>query len=274
MGNVLRAFTSWESTHCLVDRHTGRRCSEPSYSIDVAAAEKPVEQYRSLQEFFARRLRPGLRPIYELGNDAIAVMPADSRCVVYGNVDAARRFWIKGRNFNVPALLGLAPNTRTPWDNCAIAINRLSPSDCHRLHASVSGRVVKTETHGHRFMGSEWAATHSGVNVMTQNERLVMEFESEEFGPVVQVMIGASEVGSVRPLVKPGQRVTKGDEVAVFTYGGSIMATLFVFGAIDFEADLCRHTSGGCETLVQYGSPLGRATGGWRRTLAPASSAE
>ena len=40
-------------------------------------------------------------------------------------------------------------------------------------------------------------------------------------------MIGASEVGSVTPLVSEGQAVRKGDEVAVFGYGGSIMATLF-----------------------------------------------
>ncbi|GIL51913.1 hypothetical protein Vafri_7825 [Volvox africanus] len=243
------------------------------YKIAVEEAEKPVEEYGTLQEFFARRLKPGLRPIYAAGDNRIAVMPADSRCVVYQDVDTAKRFWIKGRNFNVPALLGLPPGVHTPWHNCAISINRLSPTDCHRLHAAVSGAVTHVATHGHEFMGSEWAATHSSVNVMTENERLIVQFNSEEFGPVAQIMIGASEVGSVKGLVKVGDVVTKGDEVAIFAYGGSLMASLFVGGSIVFNEDLRRHTAAGYETLVKYGSPLGRATGTWR-VLAPAAEME
>eukprot|EP00878_Enallax_costatus_P023324 GHUV01024798.1.p4 GENE.GHUV01024798.1~~GHUV01024798.1.p4 ORF type:complete len:111 (+),score=49.23 GHUV01024798.1:1030-1362(+) len=88
-----------------------------------------------------------------------------------------------------------------------------------------------------------------------------MEFDTEAFGTVVQVMIGASEVGSVKPLVKEGQRVRKGDEVAKFQYGGSIMATLFGSGAIAFDDDLMANSQNAAETLVTYASSLGRATG-------------
>lgn len=34
-----------------------------TYEIDADAAERPVEEYNMLQEFFTRRLKPGLRPI-------------------------------------------------------------------------------------------------------------------------------------------------------------------------------------------------------------------
>ncbi len=84
-----------------------------------------------------------------------------------------------------------------------------------------------------------------------------------------QVMIGASEVGSCRPLVPEGHRVSKGDEVAVFAYGGSIMTTLFRRGAIAFDQDLLTNTARGSETRVNYGSSLGRAT-----RLAPAGGGE
>ncbi|KAG2425672.1 hypothetical protein HXX76_013514 [Chlamydomonas incerta] len=282
--DILHRFGSWECSHLLIERETGKQVEEQmpplkalrmwalyqtlpgrlllalpptwwvlgwqhrrlaayanslrskkaipglikDYAIDVSTAEKPPEAYGTLQEFFARRLRPELRPIAEPNNDAVAVMPGDSRVVVFDDVVDAHRFWIKGRAFSVRRLLGLRHDQAAPeWDNCAIAINRLAPVDCHRLHAAVSGRVSRFATHGHRFLGSEWAATHSSVNPMTENERLVMEFESDTFGPVIQVMIGAAEVGSVQPLVGEGQVVRKGDEVAVFGYGGSIMTTLF-----------------------------------------------
>jgi hypothetical protein len=49
--------------------------------------------------------------------------------------------------------------------------------------------------------------------------------------------------------------------VAVFAYGGSIMTTIFGHDAIAFDADLITHSRNYTETLVSYGSSLGRATG-------------
>jgi phosphatidylserine decarboxylase len=51
---------------------------------------------------------------------------------------------------------------------------RLSPSDIHRLHASVSGRVVRVAQRGTRFMASEFAAVHSHMDIMSENDRIVM----------------------------------------------------------------------------------------------------
>eukprot|EP00878_Enallax_costatus_P008696 GHUV01009090.1.p1 GENE.GHUV01009090.1~~GHUV01009090.1.p1 ORF type:complete len:267 (+),score=54.40 GHUV01009090.1:94-801(+) len=141
-----------------------------TYQIDASAAEKPVEEYKTLQEFFTRRLKPGLRPVDQPDNPAHAVQPADSRCVVYPNVDAAHKFWIKGQRFSVRRLLGPGYDTQDHWEHAAIAINRLSPSDIHRLHASVTGTVVKIRTRGNKFMASEYAAVHSHMNSMTENE--------------------------------------------------------------------------------------------------------
>ncbi len=48
-------------------RLAGPLPSSQMYAIDPDAAEKPVDQYDTLQEFFARRLKPELRPVYEPG---------------------------------------------------------------------------------------------------------------------------------------------------------------------------------------------------------------
>jgi phosphatidylserine decarboxylase len=69
----------------------------------------------------------------------------------------------------------------------AAAATRLSPSDIHRLHASVTGTVVKIARRGTRFMGSQFAAVHSHMDIMTENDRIVMEFDTKDFGTVVQV---------------------------------------------------------------------------------------
>jgi phosphatidylserine decarboxylase len=36
-----------------------------TYDINAEEAEKPVAEYKTLQDFFARRLRPELRPTAE-----------------------------------------------------------------------------------------------------------------------------------------------------------------------------------------------------------------
>jgi hypothetical protein len=73
------------------------------------------------------------------------------------------------------------------WLPAPSAPCRLSPCDCHRLFASVSGRVVKISRQGTRFMASMWVSTHSNLDVLTENERLIMEFDNPVFGTVVQV---------------------------------------------------------------------------------------
>lgn len=65
----------------------------------------------------------------------------------------------------------------------------------------------------------------------------------------------------------------KGDEVAVFAYGGSIMTTIFGHGAISFDGDLATHSNNNAETVVTFGSSLGHATG-HPHTHAPAGAAQ
>jgi len=63
--------------------------------------------------------------------------------------------------------------------------DRLAPSDIHRLHASVTGRVVRIRRHGTRFMGSEHAAIHSRLDVLTENDRCVLLTCSRAFTAVL-----------------------------------------------------------------------------------------
>jgi phosphatidylserine decarboxylase len=70
---LLRAMTELTSRK-FVSRLTGRLAKSPLsrrmiprfaklYRIAVHEAEKPVEQYGSLNEFFTRRLKPGARVV-------------------------------------------------------------------------------------------------------------------------------------------------------------------------------------------------------------------
>ena len=70
---ALSQIIGWGATRSLPTRLRGAflRSFARQYGIEVGEAEKPIEQYSGLQEFFTRRLRPDARPL-----------PADSRTVV------------------------------------------------------------------------------------------------------------------------------------------------------------------------------------------------
>ncbi|KAK4706109.1 phosphatidylserine decarboxylase, partial [Phenoliferia sp. Uapishka_3] len=60
-----------------------------------------LREYRSMSEFFMRRLRPGVRPIA----DVQLVSPADGRVVNFGSVESGRIEQVKGSTYSLEALL-------------------------------------------------------------------------------------------------------------------------------------------------------------------------
>ncbi|GAA5824974.1 hypothetical protein JCM3770_001415 [Rhodotorula araucariae] len=68
-----------------------------------------LREYRSMSEFFMRRLKPGVRPIA----DAPLVSPADGRVVNFGVIEGGRIQSIKGATYSLEALLQGAGSTNT-----------------------------------------------------------------------------------------------------------------------------------------------------------------
>jgi phosphatidylserine decarboxylase len=85
-------------------------------------------------------LKPEARPSTAPDNPAIAVSPADCRCVTFNKIEKATEIWIKGRDFTVQRLLGTAyPDEAAKFEGGALGIFRLAPQDYHRFHVPVDG---------------------------------------------------------------------------------------------------------------------------------------
>ncbi|GAA5996380.1 hypothetical protein JCM5350_005119 [Sporobolomyces pararoseus] len=69
-----------------------------------------LREYRSMSEFFMRRLKPGVRPIA----DTAIVSPADGKVVNFGVINEGRIESIKGATYSVEALLSGAGDARVP----------------------------------------------------------------------------------------------------------------------------------------------------------------
>ena len=170
---------------------------------------------QTFEDFFVRKHKPGSRPIFA-ENDNVkpshtfpapmsstnpfiqtrAVVVADSRLVVYDTVSQTKRLWIKGKNFTIANLLQDTQLAESFTDG-AVASFRLSPQDYHRYHTPVGGTVVGYKRIRGDYYNVDPVAINSSVDILTRNARCWICIESKEFGKVMFVAIGATDVGTV-----------------------------------------------------------------------------
>lgn len=167
--------------------------------IDVSEAEQPLEAYGSLNEFFVRRLRPGVR---DWPDDAGAVAsPVDGVVGQSGTITEGRLIQAKGRAYRAGELLGDEAEA-VRYEGGSFITIYLSPRHYHRIHAPVSGDVrVARHLPGTLLPVNEPSVRHV-ADLFVRNERLVAHLESPT-GGVALVAVGAYNVGRISAAFDP-----------------------------------------------------------------------
>lgn len=220
------------------------------YGIDLSECAAP-ESFRTFGDFFARPLRPGLRPVAP--GDDVVVSPVDAVVSEAGIADQGRMIQAKGIGYTVGALLADEVDA-VPFTGGAWTTLYLSPRDYHRIHFPLGGEVM-----GWRYVpGHLWPVNAASVRqvpgLFTVNERLVTYLRSP-IGAVAIVAVGATVVGRVRafydpdvPLTNRGGevqsrtyaspvRVEKGQELGAFEMGSTVIL-VFEKGRVRLSPDL------------------------------------
>lgn len=218
------------------------------YDIDVDEAERPLEDYPSLGEFFIRRLRLGARPVDRRPH--CAVSPADGHVLNFGRITDATLIQAKGRHYRVEELLADMDDAARFRQGAWVTVY-LSPRDYHRVHHPVEGDVFRAR----HVPGHLWPVNRIAVenidDLFCVNERLIT-FTRGAFGEVATIMVGATSVGHITAAYdptletnqggagalktyEPGLAVGRGDELGTF-HLGSTAIVLFASGDLDFEA--------------------------------------
>ncbi len=216
------------------------------YKVDMAEAERPeLASYRSFNDFFTRALAPNARPI-DAAEDSV-VSPADGVVSQTGLIERGELLQAKGVRYSFSTL---AKECAGPsYEGGAFATIYLSPSDYHRVHLPIAGRLVRTVAVPGKLFSVN-AKTESGIaGLFAVNERLVMEFETE-VGKMLVVMVGAMIVASIETVWQGPrspyreQRVTthdqtfdKGAEIGRFLLGSSVVVA-FEEGRVSLDPAL------------------------------------
>lgn len=190
-----------------------------TYGIRLEDAEKPFAEYVSLNEFFTRRLKPGLRPIDT--SDYGLVSPVDAMITGIGRIESGQILNVKGQDYTVDNLLNQSPRTVNYRDGFYIVLY-LSPTDYHRIHSPVSGSILEKEhIPGKVYPVNDFGLRHMPA-VLSRNERLIT-YVRHQTGELAVIKVGAMNVSSIRYVEPLPDQVAAGDELAYFEFGSTVV---------------------------------------------------
>jgi phosphatidylserine decarboxylase len=217
--------------------------------IDASEAVLPLAEYPTLDAFFVRRLRDGLRH-WPPGERDIG-SPVDGIFGECGRVDDGRLLQAKGRRYTVGELL--ADDTAAPrFRNGTFVTLYLSPRHYHRIHAPAGGRVTELRRVPGALLPVNRPAVENIERLFPRNERAVCMIDGPA-GPIAVVAVGAFNVGRITASFGVGGRgvgrqitnfpdrdprasrfdpavpIERGDEIMAFHLGSTVVLL--------FEAD-------------------------------------
>ena len=222
--------------------------------INMTESLKQIDDFENFNDFFTRKLHPSVRPIDD--RQGVCTAPADGKVLTYEKIDADTTFRIKRCTFNLRDFLKDDVLARM-YSGGSMLITRLSLADYHHFHFPDSGVAHQARP----IRGSYHAGGPYSLNGLipfyTENYRMQTLLNSDHFGWIVAVEVGALTVGSISQSYEPGNRVSKGDHKGNFELGGSTVVLLFEKDSIMFCKDLLDNTKNEIETFVRFGDRVG-----------------
>ena len=209
-------------------------------------AEDDSETYKTFNDFFTRKKNLTFKKV----NENIIVSPADSK-MQYFNITEDLILHIKNSYYNIADILDNKEKAKQ-FSGGTCLVFRLCIDDYHRYHFVDNGKVIHTKKvagklHTIRSISEKY-------KVFSHNSREISILETENFGTIAQIEIGALLVGKINNHKK--EKFKKYEEKGYFEFGGSTIVLLFK-EQIKFDKDIEKANVDGYETKVSVGERIG-----------------
>jgi phosphatidylserine decarboxylase len=209
--------------------------ANPDFHIDEY--QQDPSGWRTFNQFFARKVRPGKRPIACLYDDRVIVSPADSVFRGCWPINEDSTIFVKDKNdrpYSIKELLDKSPYGEK-FKGGKFYHSFLNVNDYHRYHVPVAGIVKEArEITGRVYLevekcddGSLNADDNTGYQFQQARGLIVIDSTKHVGGYVAVLPIGMAQVSSCNITAEVGDWLHKGEEFGYFLFGGSDIIILF-----------------------------------------------
>ena len=220
-------------------------------SNNINLDEYYSDDFRCFNDCFCRKIREELRPIDMDCSHLIA--PCDGLLSVYP-INGDTVLPIKQSRYSIPSLLQ-DDELAAKYHDGVCLVFRLCVNHYHRYGYIDSGKkgenvFIKGRLHTVRPIALE------NYPVFVENCREYTVMETENFGTVTQIEVGAMLVGKIKN--HHGEHTfSRGEEKGMFLYGGSTVVVLLEKDAAKIKKEFFDATEKGEETPVTFGQHIG-----------------
>ncbi len=227
---------------CLIDGFV------KSNNIDLSQCQKT--EFDSFNDFFTRKLKDGSRPIDTESSHLIS--PCDGLLTVY-KINGDTVMPVKQSRYSIASLLHNKKLARE-FDGGYAFVFRLCVNHYHRYCYPDSGSkgenyFIKGKLHTVRPIALE------AFPVFCENCREYTVIESDNFGRLIQMEVGALLVGKIANRHGSASFV-RGEEKGKFLYGGSTVILLVKKDTVNVNGEIMRNSLSGIETPVKMGESI------------------
>ena len=206
-----------------------------------------ASNWKTFNQFFARYLKsPDKRPIAEPDNNTILVSPADAQPQGVWAIDSNSMIVEKGgiaiksgTLYDVKKLIGEGSEYSDSFANGTFTHSFLDVGDYHRYHFPLSGtikevRIISSQSISGGYTtwdikNKRYKFDPSSVGWQSLETRGCVILETEGYGLVALLPVGMWPVSSVNfeNNIQVGTKVSKGEMLGYFLFGGSDFIILF-----------------------------------------------
>jgi phosphatidylserine decarboxylase len=206
----------------------------PEFNWDEYMA--PPSGYLTFNQFFARHVKPGMRPVAAPDDHSVIVAPGDCTFVGWWQINQRNEVIVKGLRWSIDELLeGTSYADR--FKGGVFTHMFLNTFDYHRWHTPVQGRVLETNVvqalayldvgiDTDPVSGRKIITAYDGTGYQFLQTRGIAIIDSP-IGLVACIPMGMAHVSSIVFTAEEGVTLQKGEELGYFQFGGSDWVIVF-----------------------------------------------
>jgi len=188
------------------------------FKININESVKSIRDFKSMHDFFIRELKRGIHQIDEQKDTVVS--PVDATIEDFGPIHSTTHIIVKGKDYYISEMLG-SKDAAKKYLGGSYIVFYLSPSDYHRIHAPLSGKVQRNYTLGRKSYPVNSIGMKYGKAPLSKNYRQITELKAGNVNIAV-VKVGAMIINSIEKTYK-SETLKKGEEMAYFTFGSTVV---------------------------------------------------